>query len=238
MKAFFDLLRTAFGPLSQNQIDGIQRLLKSTEGLTLRHRAYILATAWHETGPSDSSLHMTPRREIWGPTTAQLGYEGRADLGNTVKGDGRRFAGRGYVQITGRRNYAKASALTGRDLLANPDLALDPDIAGKIIVHGMTTGWFTGKKMADYSTYFEMRRVVNGMDRAALIAAYAETFGAALRLLPAAASKPVEPPPTPAPLPMPPEPAPARPDPVPGPSGGILGFLANLIAMIFGGRSK
>ena len=180
MKAFFDTIRDAFGPLSQNQVDGLSILVKATQGLPLPHRAYILATAWHETGPEDSSLHMTPRREIWGPTAAQKRYEGRADLGNTVMGDGKRFMGRGYVQITGRANYQKASLLTGRDLVANPDLAIDPDIAALIIVDGMTKGWFTGKKLGDYTNYTDMRRVVNGTDRAELIAGYARTFEAAL----------------------------------------------------------
>jgi len=191
MKAFFDSLRGAFGPLSKNQVDGIEHLLKATEGLPLRHRAYVLATAWHETGPVSSALHMTPRREIWGPTDTQRRYEGRKDLGNTVTGDGRKFAGRGYVQITGRTNYQKASFLTGRDLVADPDLALDPEIAARIIVHGMAHGWFTGKKMADFASYRDMRRVVNGTDKADLIAGYAEAFEAAL-LRPVASDPPAQ----------------------------------------------
>jgi putative chitinase len=45
--------------------------------------------------------------EIWGPTPTQRGYEGRADLGNTQTGDGRRFAGHGMLQTTGRFNHIK-----------------------------------------------------------------------------------------------------------------------------------
>lgn len=233
MKPFFDSLRSSFGPLSQNQVDGIERLLKATEGLSIRHRAYVLATSWHETGPAPSRLHMQPRKEIWGPTEAQKRYEGRADLGNTVLGDGKRFAGRGYVQITGRANYQKASLITGRDLVADPDLALDPDIAGKIIVHGMVNGWFTGRKLSDFDSYFSMRRVVNGTDRADMIAGYAEHFEDALRLLPKPAAPQAQPPATA----QPPE-SPAAPGPVSSPSGGLLAFFANLITLIFGGRSK
>lgn len=192
MKAFYSSLRASFGPLAQNQVDGIKHLVDATSGLPIRQRAYVLATAWHETGPAASQLHMTPRREIWGPTEAQKRYEGRSDLGNTVLGDGKRFMGRGYVQITGRTNYQKASTLVGKDLVANPDLALEPDIAARIIVHGMTRGWFTGRKMSDFLDYQDMRRVVNGMDKAALIAGYAEKFEAALRLL--EVTKPVPPP--------------------------------------------
>lgn len=180
MKAFFAKVREGFGPLAQNQVVGLNTLLDATMGLPLPHRAYVLATAWHETGPASSSLHMTPRREIWGPTKVQLGYEGRADLGNTLQGDGKRYMGRGYVQITGRRNYHLASGIVGADLVGNPDLALQPSIAAKIIVDGMTKGWFTGKAMDDYTSFKDMRRVVNGTDKADLIAEYAERFEKAL----------------------------------------------------------
>lgn len=70
-------------------------------------------------------------------------YEGRADLGNTQPGDGRRYKGRGFVQITGRSNYRtygrKVAELWGTpmvpdlDIEANPDLALDPDMAAAIL---------------------------------------------------------------------------------------------------------
>lgn len=235
MNSFFDALRAGFGPLRQNQVDGINCLVKATEGLPLRHRAYVLATAWHETGPASSSLHMTPRREIWGPTEAQKRYEGRADLGNTVLGDGKRFAGRGYVQITGRANYNKASLATGSDLVGNPDLALDPDIAAQIIVAGMRDGWFTGKKMADYTSYSDMRRVVNGTDKAQMIAGYADTFEKALKELPAKPITPVPAPPAPTPPPAPETPPAATPAPaLPAASlaGWVLAAAAGLVGLL------
>jgi hypothetical protein len=59
-------------------------------------------------------------------------YEGRVDLGNVVPGDGRRYKGRGYIQLTGRANYRAYGHLIGVDLEGQPDLALDPATAGQI----------------------------------------------------------------------------------------------------------
>lgn len=60
-------------------------------------------------------------------------YEGRADLGNTQPGDGRRFKGRGFIQITGRSNYLAYGRALNLDLVSNPDGALDPTIAARIL---------------------------------------------------------------------------------------------------------
>src|ERR1035437_5975070 len=77
------------------------------------------------------------------------------------------FIGRGFVQLTWRANYEKAGALIGVDLVAHPELALQPDIAAKILVLGMQQGWFTGHKLADYINdsicdFVNARRIVNG----------------------------------------------------------------------------
>jgi predicted chitinase/Ca2+-binding EF-hand superfamily protein len=61
-------------------------------------------------------------------------YNGRVDLGNTQPGDGPRFRGRGYIQLTGRSNYRYYGKKLGVDLENNPDLALRPDIAARIVV--------------------------------------------------------------------------------------------------------
>lgn len=93
--------------------------------------------------------------------------------------------GRGYVQLTWQRGYLKAGRLLNVDLTTDPDAAMRPDVAAKILVRGMMEGWFTGKKLGDYVTlqrsdFVGARRVVNGMDRAAEIAAIAKAYDAAL----------------------------------------------------------
>ncbi|RWL14898.1 MAG: hypothetical protein EOR57_31625 [Mesorhizobium sp.] len=182
------------------------------EGLLRNQCAYVLGTAWHETG---AYKYM---REIWGPTAAQRRYEGRKDLGNTVAGDGKKFMGRGFVQITGRRNYTDWSKRLGIDLLKEPQLAERPEIAVKILVKGSKLGTFTGKKLADYITlsrsdFIGARRIINGTDKAGPIAGYAQKFDDLLLLegygvaAPPAPAKPVPVPQPPA-APRPPAPAP------------------------------
>lgn len=180
-KAFFDAVRAAVygGALNQAQVDGLNAILAAWNQYgdgDDRKLAYILATAHHETG----AFRYT--REIWGPTAAQKRYEGRKDLGNTQPGDGKRFMGRGFVQLTGRRNYADWSRRTGLDLVGNPDMVVRPDIAARILVQGSMLGTFTGKKLGDYTSFRDMRRVINGTDRADTIAEYASKFMAALQM--------------------------------------------------------
>lgn len=150
------------------------------EGLLRNQAAYVLGTAHFETG------QFKWMREIWGPTPAQKRYEGRADLGNTQPGDGKRYMGRGFVQITGRRNYTDWSKRLGIDLVNKPELAEQPDIAAQIIVKGMKLGTFTGKKLSDYitlraSNFVGARRIVNGTDKATQIANLAKQYDALLK---------------------------------------------------------
>jgi len=60
-------------------------------------------------------------------------YDNRKDLGNQGAGDGARFCGRGYIQLTGRHNYRIYGQILGKDLLRDPDLANDPTVAGLLL---------------------------------------------------------------------------------------------------------
>lgn len=62
-------------------------------------------------------------------------YEGRLDLGNTQVGDGAKYKGRGFIQLTGRANYTHYGKALGIDLVNNPDLALDVNISARILAH-------------------------------------------------------------------------------------------------------
>lgn len=133
--------------------------------------AYILATAEHE------SLLGKWMEELSSGTQ----YEGREDLGNTQPGDGPRFKGRGFVQITGRNNYTDWSQRLEVDLVSNPELAAEPDIAAEILVVGMRDGTFTGVELSDYingesQDFVNARRIVNGLDQAEEIALDAERY--------------------------------------------------------------
>lgn len=88
--------------------------------------AHFMAQLAHESG---SFAYM---EEIWGPTKAQLGYEGRADLGNTQKGDGFRYKGRGPIQLTGRANYRQFGTKLGMDFERHPEMVAYPSIGLRV----------------------------------------------------------------------------------------------------------
>ncbi|MFC4624245.1 hypothetical protein ACFO1V_03215 [Daeguia caeni] len=136
-------------------------------GLLRNEMAYVLATAYHETAHT-----MKPVRE----------YGGEAYL---KKKKYYPYVGMGYVQLTWRENYEKASRKLGVDFVSNPKLLLEPKYSAEIIVVGMRDGWFTGKKLSDYITlqksdFKNARRIVNGTDKADLIAKYARQYDASL----------------------------------------------------------
>lgn len=192
-RIFFGKCRDGImGPsLDNNEVSGCNEILAAMAGTPLSWCAYALATAWHET-----AFTMQPIKEYGGPRYFRQMYDvtgmrpklARAN-GNVNAGDGEKFFGRGYVQLTWRSNYARAGAKLGVDLVGNPDLGLKSDIAAKIMRLGMVEGWFTGKALkhylpssgaADTASFIEARRIINGKDKADKIAKYAVQFQSAL----------------------------------------------------------
>lgn len=183
--AFFAAVRDDLfrGSLPDWQRGPMTRLIEAGEARSRSPDdiAYVLATAYHETGRFRfmEEIGEGDGRDYAEPLTI-------------IRGERRRFHGRGFVQITWARNYAEASIWTGVNLVADPDRAKDPAIAAVIIWEGMIRGAFTGVGLADCRgedgalDFVRARRIVNGTDRDELIAGYADTFLAALAAEPAA----------------------------------------------------
>jgi hypothetical protein len=187
-KPFFDALRkTLVHSFSQGQVDGFNTFLamwwRLFPAAPLEYIAYALATAWHETAST-----MQPIREY--------GRGHGRKYGVPTGKWGQIYYGRGYVQLTWEANYAKADAELHKrgilkpeeSLLKNPELALRPDVAAAVMIYGMFEGWFTGKKLADYfakghNDPVNARRMINGTDKAAVIAGYYQHFLAAIKLI-------------------------------------------------------
>jgi predicted chitinase len=87
-------------------------------------------------------------------------YEGRANLGNVIKGDGVRYKGRGPIQLTGRRNYQLAGKALGLDLEASPQQAASPEVGFRV------AGWFWKthrlNQLADADRFDDITRIING----------------------------------------------------------------------------
>lgn len=122
-------------------------------------QAMFLAQVAHESG------ELRWLRELWGPTQAQLTYEGRSDLGNMQPGDGKRFLGRGLIQITGRKNYILASLGLYNDqrLLDTPQLLEQRDGAC------LSAAWFWSSHglnamadCGDMASFIAITRRING----------------------------------------------------------------------------
>jgi predicted chitinase len=113
-----------------------------------------IATIGVETG------NFSPVKERGGPTYLSNLYENRKDLGNVNPGDGPKFRGRGFVQITGRWDYEHFGEELGRDLLSNPDIVLDPAISADILALFFRERHIT--EYADAQNWEMVRRRVNG----------------------------------------------------------------------------
>jgi putative chitinase len=121
---------------------------------TPRRAAAFIAQVAHESGG------FAYRTELWGPTPAQRGYEGRRDLGNVKPGDGSRFRGRGYIQLTGRTNYAAVARGLRIDCVDHPELLATHLYAAK----SAAWWWDTHgcNELADRGDFVALTRKING----------------------------------------------------------------------------
>jgi len=119
-------------------------------GITGTQLAQFLAQMCHE---SDSYRAM----EEYASGAA---YEGRRDLGNTQPGDGVRYKGRGFIQITGRANYRTYGSKLGLPLEADPTLASNPEIGAKVAISYWKT--IVVPKVSDFSDTTRVTKLING----------------------------------------------------------------------------
>ena len=177
-KHFFDTVRPLFGGnLNQYQVDGMNKIVEYADkwGYSPLHTAYILATTKHE-----SANWMQPIREgarRYGPdysdasakrAVASIHAKGIISTNYALSSGPHRqsYYGRGLVQITWYDNYLKFERLLKKPITAQPDLALEWDIALDILFLGMRDGMFRrGRSLSMIETvadYKAARDIVNG----------------------------------------------------------------------------
>ena len=179
----------AFSKITAAQFQGLDQLLSFVQlGPDInddRWVAYMLATVKLECANT-----FQPITEFGAPSYFNKYEPDTAkglELGNTQSGDGVRFKGRGYVQITGRVNYARLSTALGlgRSFIDDPVRVLAPINAYRIMSLGMRDGLFTRRKLEgcinnNSCDYVAARKIINGQNKADEIASYARQFEAAL----------------------------------------------------------
>lgn len=189
-QVFFNEIRSSLfsGRLTKSQVDGINFKLDAFDKAGIkdsRWRAYMLATSYHET-----ARRMQPIEEYGKGKGRPYGQKLKHSRKPYTHPD-KLYYGRGDVQLTWFENYELMGKLLNAPLLENPDLALNPEISARIMIEGMTKGKsnrgdFTGVSL---ETYFSStkddpvnaRRIINGMDKANLIAGYHDKFLIAIR---------------------------------------------------------
>ena len=189
-QAFYNSIRASLfnGRLTSKQVEGINFKLDAFDRLKItddRWRAYILATAYHETDKT-----MQPIEEYGKGRGRPYGRKIKYNRQPYTHPD-KIYYGRGDVQLTWYENYELMGRLLNIPLLEQPELVLNPEISARIMVEGMTKGKsnrgdFTGVSLETYfnstkSDPINARRIINGLDKAELIAGYYYKFLEALK---------------------------------------------------------
>lgn len=184
-KIFYDTIKPKLYPagMDQHQVDGMNFLITGMaqhQISDLRWAAYMLATVYHECSKTMQPVHEGGKGE---------GH----NYGKMIKHSGVPYVlpleiyyGRGFVQLTWYENYQLMGRLLHLDLLNNPELAMVPEHALAIMIEGMTKGSssfgdFTGVCLEMFFTptktdWIGARKIINGTDKAELIAGYAQVF--------------------------------------------------------------
>jgi uncharacterized protein YraI len=182
---FFAAYEAAFGAITKPERKaGFDKLLGAAENdpqiTDIRWLAYMLATVKHEC--ADRWLPIEEFSKGKG-----LKYGKPVTVTDPAGNEYTHvYYGRGYVQLTWDWNYKAMGEKLGNRLLYEPELALDPVVAYRIMSIGMRNGSFTGKGLSKYINdeqcdYVNARRIINGTDKAQTIAGYAAKLEAILR---------------------------------------------------------
>lgn len=206
-KKFWDNYRRTINPnFTKDQVEAVEFLLDEFESdgiwSDIRHIAYALATIRHETAYTYEPIQEIGSRAYFERRYGHKTSKGR-ELGNDAPGEGAKYSGKGYVQLTGETNYEKLEDIlrkqnrddieefekrTGQkfDLTDYAYQAKDPKLAFLIMTIGMFRGVYTGKAFRHYINdkkcdYYNARRIINGTDKAARIARVAQNFEKVLK---------------------------------------------------------
>jgi predicted chitinase len=156
MEPELDSEQKTFEPISKNpKLETYIKQFAKNKGIEGIELAQFLAQIKHETWdflhlkevPRNDNYFLKKYDKQYAPRIARI-------LGNTEPGDGERYYGRGFIQLTGRYNYTRAGRVLGIDLVNNPDLASDPKIAAQIAV------WYWNTRVKPKVDDFSDTRVV------------------------------------------------------------------------------
>ena len=165
---FLFAIQGPLGPFSDSQKEALSALLDCLESdndmADLSWCAYALATSYWETGKTFRPIE-------------EYGKGAGHSYGVPDSVTGQAYYGRGFIQMTWKSNYMQFGKTLGIDLVNHPELALQPDVAYKIMSTGMRHGSFTGVGLAKYfndtmSDAVNARKIINGLDQAERIAGY------------------------------------------------------------------
>lgn len=175
----YENIRKNFGTLNQKQVEGFEAIFDEYERLKWNNKkylAYILATIWHEVNKTMQPI-------------AEYGKGKRRDYGKRLRYNRHLynhttniFYGRGHTQNTWIDIYEKLTAanIEAWDFVKNPDLLLEMQPSIWATFYSMEKGLYTGKKLSDYFQSLEnpisARKIINGKDKAELIATYYYKF--------------------------------------------------------------